>query len=153
MWILRHDGFNKRSICRSRTDGWISGLKGELTVNSPAQRKPKRPTQQAAHSITWSELLRSKAFWRSLINSIVIGRRDPCTHLMPRGSPCNRRKLPHGSGRRNWSCFPIYKWGQASEALELQTRKRVSCRFALTVNRMGSEGKRVTHSQKRKITK
>ena len=48
--------------------------------------------------------------------------------------------------------LPVCKWGQASEALELETRKRVSCRVVLTQNRRRCESEGVTHMESRKIT-
>ena len=49
--------------------------------------------------------------------------------------------------RKNWRCLPICKWRQTSEALELETRKRVSYRVDLTLKRSRSEEEAVTHSQ------
>ena len=64
---------------------------GSATVSSPDLRKPKKATQQAAHSIIWFQLVRS---WlqtcRSLPNTNgVIGRRvlvftPACSLLTPR---------------------------------------------------------------------
>lgn len=49
----------------------------------------------------------------------------------------------------NWSCFPICKWGQGSEALELEKGKRVSYRVVLTLNRRYKEKEYFTGSRER----
>ena len=45
-----------------------------LQVNSPAHKKPKKPKQHAAHSITWSLLEKSSPCWIAGRWSRVIGR-------------------------------------------------------------------------------
>ena len=46
-------GLTRESAWTSLTARLMSGLKRELTVNSPVRKKPKKPRQQAAQSILW----------------------------------------------------------------------------------------------------
>jgi len=57
---LKQEGFTKESACRSLTVIWVLRSIIELTVNSPASKKPKNLKQHAAHNITWSLVDRSK---------------------------------------------------------------------------------------------
>ena len=43
---LKQVGFEVESSWRSWGVRWMAGLKGSLTLNSPAPRKPKKPRQQ-----------------------------------------------------------------------------------------------------------
>ena len=63
MHMQRLEGLTSSSTCKSWTVKWMDGSKVELTINSPALRNPKKPRQQAAHSMTCSELWVSKECW------------------------------------------------------------------------------------------
>ena len=60
------------STCKSWTVKWMDGSKVELTINSPALRNPKKPRQQAAHSMMCSELWVSKERWIIRMRSGVV---------------------------------------------------------------------------------
>ena len=63
MHMQRLEGLTSTSTCKSWTVKWMDGSKVRLTINSPALRNPKKPRQQAAHSMTCSELWVSKERW------------------------------------------------------------------------------------------
>ena len=63
MHMQRLEGLTSTSTCKSWTVKWMDGSKVRLTINSPALRNPKKPRQQAAHSMTCSELWVSKECW------------------------------------------------------------------------------------------
>ena len=108
IWTPKHVGSTKESACTSATVKWILGSNGEFAVNSPALRKPKKPRQHAAQSMTWSQEFRSKERWMTFKRSIVMGRcfevDEPCTCFMPRSSRCSCRQLIRGSGK------PLSMW-------------------------------------------
>lgn len=56
---------------------WVErGVDSEFPHMENKKKTKKPSTQQAAHGIPWSALFRSKAFWRTLISSIVIGKQN-----------------------------------------------------------------------------
>ena len=108
--VLMHtcwlEGFTSASTCKSWTVKWMDGSKAQLTVNSPAQRNPKKPRQQATHSMMCSELWASKERWiirmRSVVTGWRCGRDEPWWRLMPRRRRWSWRQFTKGSGKPVW---------------------------------------------------
>ena len=106
MHTQRLEGLTSTSTCESWTVKWMDGSKAELTINSPALRNPKKPRQQAAHSMTCSELWVSKERWinrmRWAVTGWRCGRVEPWWRLMPRRRRWSWRQFTKGSGKP-WS--------------------------------------------------
>ena len=106
MLTQRLEGLTSASTCKSWMVKWMDGSKVELTVNSPALRNSKKPRQQAAHSMTCSELWASKERWiicRMLaVTGWRCGRVGPWWGLMPRRRHWSWRQFTKGSGKP-WS--------------------------------------------------
>ena len=106
MQMERLEGLTSASTCKSWTVKWIDGSKVELTVNSPALRNPKKPRQQAAHSMSCSEFWVPHAYYPAFLGSAVngwhCGRVEPWWLLMPRRKRWSWRQFTKGSGKP-WS--------------------------------------------------
>ena len=106
MCTRRLEGLTSASTCKSWTVKWMDGSKAQSTVNSPAQRNPKKPRQQAAHSMMCSELWASKERWIIRMRSAVTGwrceRDEPWWCLMPWRRRWSWRQFNKGLGKP-WS--------------------------------------------------
>ena len=106
MHTRRLEGLTSASICKSWTVKWMDGSKVELTVNSSALKNPKKPRQQAAHSMTCSELWVSKERWINRMRWAVTGWRcgkvEPWWRLMPLRRCWSWRQFSKESGKP-WS--------------------------------------------------
>ena len=84
IWTLKQVGFTSESVCKSST---VMDTRLKFTVISLACRKPKKPKQHAALSITWSLLSKSSPCWIACRWSRVIerhlGDNGPWTRFIP----------------------------------------------------------------------